>query len=189
VAIDGAPQTPTGHVLAQVVDTTDAGGRVLQFSEPIEPLLDQLGTVPLPPYIHEPLQRPERYQTIYARIKGSVAAPTAGLHFTPGLIDDLSAKGVEWAFVTLHVSMDTFRPVQEDAVEDHRMYSEHCELPPQTSEAINRARAEGRRVIAVGTTTVRVLETAALQQKRVALAAFAGPTDLFDLSWLSLPRR
>jgi S-adenosylmethionine:tRNA ribosyltransferase-isomerase len=188
VAIDGPAEIPAGEgdgasarqVLAQVVDVTEAGGRVLQFSQPIEPLLDQLGTVPLPPYIHEPLQRPERYQTIYARIRGSVAAPTAGLHFTSGLVDELSAKGVEWAFVTLHVSMDTFRPVQEDAVEEHRMYSEYCELSPQASAAIDRARAQGRRVIAVGTTSVRVLETAALQQEEGGpLPAFAGPTDLF----------
>jgi S-adenosylmethionine:tRNA ribosyltransferase-isomerase len=168
-------------VVAEVVGITEAGGRVLAFSVPIEPLLEDIGIVPLPPYIHTPLQDAERYQTVYARVKGSVAAPTAGLHFTPQLLQRLKENGIEFAFLTLHISMDTFRPVQEDTVEEHRMYSEYCELSPQTSDAINRARAEGRRVIAVGTTSVRVLETAALhvQAGETALKAFAGPTDLF----------
>jgi S-adenosylmethionine:tRNA ribosyltransferase-isomerase len=186
IALDGANGVATAEggehtrVLAQVVDITAAGGRVVRFSVPIGPLLDQLGIVPLPPYIHQPLHRPQRYQTVYARVNGSVAAPTAGLHFTPTLIDELQARGIELAFVTLHVSMDTFRPVQEERVEQHHMYSEYCELPQQTSAAINRARADGRRVVAVGTTSVRVLETAALQlEDDGQLQAFAGPTDLF----------
>lgn len=168
-------------VVAEVVGVTEAGGRVVAFSVPIEPLLEHIGIVPLPPYIHAPLDDAERYQTVYARVKGSVAAPTAGLHFTPELMQHLKESGIEFAFVTLHIHMDTFRPVQEENVEEHRMYSEHCELPQETSEAINRARAEGRRVIAVGTTSVRVLETAALhlQAGETALEAFAGPTDLF----------
>jgi S-adenosylmethionine:tRNA ribosyltransferase-isomerase len=186
IALDGAHGLTAAEggehsqVLAQVVDITAAGGRVVRFSVPIAPLLDQLGVVPLPPYIYQPLQCPQRYQTIYARINGSVAAPTAGLHFTPTLIDQLQARGIELAFVTLHVSMDTFRPVQEERVEEHHMYSEYCELPPQTCASINRARADGRRVLAVGTTSVRVLETAALQLGEDGqLQAFAGPTDLF----------
>jgi len=169
------------RVVAEVVGITEAGGRVLSFSVPIEPLLEHIGIVPLPPYIHTPLEDAERYQTVYARVKGSVAAPTAGLHFTPHLLQCLTERGVEFAFVTLHISMDTFRPVQEEDIEEHRMYSEYCELSAQTSAAINRARAEGRRVIAVGTTSVRVLETAGLRLRagETALQAFADPTDLF----------
>ncbi len=169
------------EVVAEVVAVTEAGGRIVIFSVPIEPLLERIGIVPLPPYIHTPLASAERYQTVYARVKGSVAAPTAGLHFTAELMRRLKEQGVELAFVTLHISIDTFRPVQETNIEEHRMYSEYCELPPETSETINRARAEGRRVIAVGTTSVRVLETAALrlQAGDTKLRAFAGPTDLF----------
>ncbi len=146
-----------GEVVGQVGD----GARLMEFESPIEPLLDDLGVVPLPPYIHEPLPEPERYQTVYAKVKGSVAAPTAGLHFTPQLMEELEASGVEFAFVTLHIGLDTFRPVRTENVEDHPMHSEYCQLSPEAAERINRAKAEGRRVIAVGTTAVRVLETAA----------------------------
>jgi len=168
-------------VLAEVVDVTAAGGRVVEFSVPVEGLLERLGVIPLPPYIHTALDNPERYQTIYARVKGSVAAPTAGLHFTPELVQRLQGMGIEFAFVTLHISMDTFRPVQEEDVAAHHMYSEWCELPAPTAQAINLARAEGRRVIAVGTTSVRVLETAGahLTTPASALQPFAGRTDLF----------
>ncbi len=178
---EGSLGTVETEVTAEVVDVTAAGGRVLIFSAPVGPLLEDIGMVPLPPYIHTPLQDSQRYQTIYARVDGSVAAPTAGLHFTPQLMQRLNQMGVEFAFVTLHVSMDTFRPVQEEQVEEHRMYTEFCELSAETCQAINHARAEGRRVIAVGTTSVRVLETAAaeLQAGETALKPFAGPTDLF----------
>jgi len=177
-AVEEAPDEP---VTAEVVDVTPAGGRVVRFSAPIEGLLEQLGVIPLPPYIHTALANPERYQTVYARVKGSVAAPTAGLHFTPQLVQRLQQTGVEFAFVTLHISMDTFRPVQEEDISTHHMYSEYCELPGTTAEAINRARAERRRVIAVGTTSVRVLETAGARQPPgvTTLQPFAGPTDLF----------
>jgi len=170
-----------GSVLAEVVDVTPAGGRVVQFSVPIEGLLERLGVIPLPPYIHTALENPERYQTVYARVKGSVAAPTAGLHFTPELVQRLQGMGVEFAFVTLHISMDTFRPVQEEDVASHQMYSEWCELPARTAQAINQARAEKRRVIAVGTTSVRVLETAGARLAGDAqpLQPFADPTTLF----------
>lgn len=168
-------------VFAEVVGITESGGRLLQFSAPVEPVLEEMGIIPLPPYIHTPLKCSERYQTIYARVNGSVAAPTAGLHFTSELLEQLTQCGIGLAFVTLHVSMDTFRPVQEATLENHRMYSEYCELPPQTAAAINSAQAEGRRVIAVGTTTVRVLETAGAsrQPAEQALQAFSGPSDLF----------
>ncbi len=188
IAIDATRDT-TGQVgcdegagiLAKVVGITETGGRLLRFSTPIEPVLEEMGVIPLPPYIHTPLERPERYQTIYARVDGSVAAPTAGLHFTPELLEQMSQRGIGLAFVTLHISMDTFRPVQEEMLEDHRMYSEYCELPPETAAAINKARAEGRRVIAVGTTSVRVLESAGVSQQSADQApqAFSGPTDLF----------
>ncbi len=152
---------PTPGVVAEVIGETKAGGRLIRFDRPIESLLDDLGVVPLPPYIHEPLSDAERYQTIYARVRGSVAAPTAGLHFTPKLIDRIRQKGIEFAFVILHIGLDTFRPIREERVEDHRIHTEYCELSPEVARQLNRARAEGRRIIAVGTTSVRVLETAA----------------------------
>jgi S-adenosylmethionine:tRNA ribosyltransferase-isomerase len=181
------------RLVGEVVGRAGEGVRLIEFKEPIEPLLDDLGVVPLPPYIHEPLEEPDRYQTIYARVKGSVAAPTAGLHFTPQLMKDLEAKGVEFAFVTLHIGLDTFRPVRTENVEDHPMHSEYCKLSPEVAKRINRAKAEGRRIIAVGTTSVRVLETAIRPKSEVRspkfnndlgpgtwdIGPFAGWTDLF----------
>jgi len=152
------------------------GIRTLEFDCPIMPLLPQIGEVPLPPYIHEPLQDPERYQTVYARVAGSVAAPTAGLHFTPELIARLQAIGVRFAFVTLHVGLGTFRPVQSEDVEKHKMHPEWAILPAEVADQIRATRAAGRRCIAVGTTVVRVLETAAQSGE---LAPFSGWTDLF----------
>lgn len=166
------------EVRGRILAVTNSGGRLVEFSEPIEPLLERLGVIPLPPYIHEPLADEERYQTVYARIQGSVAAPTAGLHFTPELMDELRSMGVEFAFVTLHIGLDTFRPVSEENIEEHRMHAEYCSLDVGTAERINRARAEKRRIIAVGTTTVRVLETAA-RGREEGVASFAGWTDLF----------
>jgi len=165
------------RVVGQVLEITAAGGRLIAFERPIEPLLDELGIVPLPPYIHTPLTNAERYQTVYARREGSVAAPTAGLHFTPELLRSLQEAGVHLAFVTLDIGLDTFRPVKEERVEDHVIHTERCELSPQVAQQINRAKREGRRVIAVGTTTVRVLETAAVESGVVR--PFAGPTSLF----------
>jgi S-adenosylmethionine:tRNA ribosyltransferase-isomerase len=186
---DGSAEGIVGEVIGQAGE----GARLIEFEVPIEPLLDELGVVPLPPYIHESLEEPERYQTIYARVKGSVAAPTAGLHFTPQLMKDLEAKGVEFAFVTLHIGLDTFRPVRTGNVEDHPMHSEYCKLGPEVAEQINRAKLDGRRIIAVGTTSVRVLETAACQKSKVQnpksksdlrlrtwdVEPFSGWTDLF----------
>jgi len=150
----------TSAVTGEVVELTKGGRRLIEFDRPIEPLLDELGLVPLPPYIHKPLEEPERYQTVYARVNGSVAAPTAGLHFTPELMERVEAKGGKFAFVTLHVGLDTFQPVREERVEDHKMHSEYCELKPEVAEQLNRAKAGGGRIIAVGTTSVRALETA-----------------------------
>jgi len=162
------------------VALTPSGGRLIEFDEPIELWLKEVGQVPLPPYINRPLHDPERYQTIYARVPGSVAAPTAGLHFTPQLMDALRIKGVEFAFVTLDISLDTFRPVREEQVEHHQMYSERCSLSPQAADQINRAKREGRRVIAVGTTSVRVLEASAQRSSTDGLVeSLEGTTDLF----------
>ena len=149
---------------AIVVSRTEAGGRILRFmppasGEPIDAVLARLGSMPLPPYIHTPLANPERYQTVYSREPGSAAAPTAGLHFTPELLARLQAQGVETAYVLLHVGLDTFRPVEEDDPSDHKMHSEAFELDEQAAAQINTARARGGRVIAVGTTSVRVLES------------------------------
>ncbi|MCD6288987.1 MAG: tRNA preQ1(34) S-adenosylmethionine ribosyltransferase-isomerase QueA, partial [Anaerolineae bacterium] len=160
------------HILAETAD----GGRIVEFDRPIDPLLPQIGEIPLPPYIHTPLRDPERYQTVYARVAGSVAAPTAGLHFTPELIARLEAMGVHFVFVTLHVGLGTFRPVKVERVEDHKMHAEWGEITPEAVEHIRRARAAGGRCVAVGTTSVRVLETAA---RGGELAPFSGWTDLF----------
>jgi S-adenosylmethionine:tRNA ribosyltransferase-isomerase len=163
----------------------DSGAWLVQFDQPVESLLQDIGIVPLPPYIHEPLADSERYQTVYARVSGSVAAPTAGLHFTTSLIDRLLSSGVRFAFVTLHVGLDTFRPVKTEEIEDHRMHSEWALLPPETAAAVQETRSAGGRVIAVGTTAVRVLESARAQRPssladgNQLLAPFSGWTDLF----------
>lgn len=154
------------YLEAQVIARTGLGGRLLRFNQPPRPLLDRLGQMPLPPYIHETLSDPERYQTVYANTEGSVAAPTAGLHFTKGLIERLEGRGISFTTVVLHVGLDTFRPVHEEKIDEHPMHREWYELPSKTAEAINRAREQGGRVVAVGTTSVRVLETAARAQGR-----------------------
>ena len=171
------------YLEAEVVSRTDLGGRTLRFSEPPRPLLDALGQMPLPPYIHEALDDPERYQTVYARVEGSAAAPTAGLHFTQGLIGELRERGVGFATVTLHVGLDTFRPVHEELLEEHPMHREWYSLGDEAAKAINSARANGGRIVAVGTTSVRVLETAARSQgivnREQSVAGAEGWTDLF----------
>ncbi|NLG26434.1 MAG: tRNA preQ1(34) S-adenosylmethionine ribosyltransferase-isomerase QueA [Chloroflexi bacterium] len=174
VASDGTATDVAGTV----EEISASGGRLIRFDTPVEPHLQGLGTVPLPPYIHTPLADSERYQTIYAREEGSVAAPTAGLHFTPELRARLDALGVEWATVLLHIGLDTFRPVTEERVEEHQIHTEYCRVSPETAATINRAVSEGRRVIAVGTTSVRVLETSAQGVERGVLP-YDGPTQLF----------
>lgn len=156
--------------------------RLVRFTEPIERFLGQAGHVPLPPYIHENLSDPERYQTVYARQPGSAAAPTAGLHFTPGLIERLEAQGVCFARLTLHVGLDTFAPVNEDDPQAHPIHTEWCQVSAQAAQAINQAKKNGGRVIAVGTTSVRTLESAArVARDSEVVGAFEGPTDLFIL--------
>jgi S-adenosylmethionine:tRNA ribosyltransferase-isomerase len=162
----------------KIIEELDGSERLIKFSEPIEPYFSKVGNVPLPPYIHEKLDDPERYQTVYAKEPGSAAAPTAGLHFTPRLLEELQVKGVKIAYVTLHVGLDTFAPVNEDNPEEHKIHSEWCELPHETADAINETRTRGGRVIAVGTTSVRTLETAVGQN---AILSYNGPTSLFIL--------
>ena len=149
----------TVTVAGEVLEAHDDGSRTVRLSE--EDRLDEIGIVPLPPYIQKPLEDPERYQTVYARERGSVAAPTAGLHVTPRLMETIRRHGVETAFVTLHVGWATFRPVQVEDITNHDMHAEFFRLDETSADAINRAKRDGRRVIAVGTTTVRLLEYAA----------------------------
>src|SRR5215217_755233 len=169
---------------AEIIELLNGSQRLIKFSQPIEPYFSKVGNVPLPPYIHEKLSDPERYQTVYAREPGSAAAPTAGLHFTARLLEELQAKGVKIAYVTLHVGLDTFAPVTEDNPEEHAIHTEWCELPPETADLIRETKQAGGRVIAVGTTSVRTLESAAVLQSQVAnrqLSSFIGPTSLFIL--------
>ncbi|MGG1515804.1 tRNA preQ1(34) S-adenosylmethionine ribosyltransferase-isomerase QueA [Paenibacillus oryzisoli] len=148
---------------AEVVEVGDMGARVLQFSYTgiFNEILDRLGEMPLPPYIKEQLPEKERYQTVYAKHEGSAAAPTAGLHFTQEYLDRIKSKGVRLAFVTLHVGLGTFRPVSVDKIEDHQMHAEYYILSQETADLINETKRSGKRIIAVGTTSCRTLETAA----------------------------
>lgn len=163
---------------ATVVSVAADGVRVIRFDEALAPLLERRGELPLPPYIKAPLADPSRYQTVYAEAPGSAAAPTAGLHFTPELIADLAACGIDWSTVTLHIGLDTFRPVETEAIADHQIHREWAVLDAATAEAIRTTRRAGGRAVAVGTTSVRVLETAA-RQPDGELQPFAGWTDLF----------
>ncbi len=188
--------------ITELVGRIEAGGnhtqRTIVFNSDILPHLDQVGHTPLPPYIHTHLPDPERYQTVYARRVGSAAAPTAGLHFTPDLLLQLRDQGVLFETVTLHVGLDTFQPVQTEQLEDHPLHQEWVSLSPEAAERINRARLAGGRIIAVGTTSVRVLETAAWRSAGVSgalrgvsqqpppaacpwrpVAAYTGLTDLY----------
>jgi S-adenosylmethionine:tRNA ribosyltransferase-isomerase len=179
-----------------IMEILEGSERLIRFDEPIEPYFSRVGNVPLPPYIHEKLSDPERYQTVYAREPGSAAAPTAGLHFTPDLLDKVQAKGVKIAYVTLHVGLDTFAPVNEENPEEHKIHTEWCELTQETADLINQTKVSGGRVIAVGTTSVRTLESAAIEngkhshrtQVQVSeiknqnyVSAFTGPTSLYIL--------
>ena len=164
---------------ALIVEMLTGSERLLLFSEPIEPYFPKVGHVPLPPYIHEKLTDPDRYQTVYAREPGSAAAPTAGLHFTARLMDELQADGVKIAYVTLHVGLDTFAPVTEENPEKHKIHTEWCELSQETADAINQTKASGGRVIAVGTTSVRTLESAADGQN--GILSYNGPTSIYIL--------
>ena len=152
-----------GRLRARIAETTDVGGRIVDFDcdGTFEAALDELGEMPLPPYIHERLEDKERYQSVYAKQEGSAAAPTAGLHFTPELLDRIREKGVDVVPVLLHVGLGTFRPVKTENVEEHEMHSEYFEVTAEAAARINAARERGGRVVAVGTTSVRTLESAA----------------------------
>ncbi len=160
-----------GALWARVVEKAEEGTRILHFADGKNP--EEYGAVPLPPYIHTDLSEPERYQTIYARTKGSAAAPTAGLHFTDRVFEELDRRGVTRAFVTLHIGLDTFRPVKVNEVEEHKMHSERYWVSEAAAEAINRA----HRVVAVGSTSVRVLET--VSDAGGTVKAGSGSTMLF----------
>lgn len=162
-----------------VRNITDSGERIIEFSYEgvFENILEEVGSMPLPPYIKEKLKDKNRYQTVYAKTDGSAAAPTAGLHFTPELLDKIRGMGVEIVEVLLHVGLGTFRPVKEEIITDHKMHGEHYEVTEQAAAAINRAKAEGRRIIAVGTTSVRTLESATGDDGKVK--AGSGETHIF----------
>lgn len=170
---------PSG-LMATVGGACDAG-REVRFEAPLQQVLERCGRVPLPPYIRAPLRDPERYQTVYARRPGSAAAPTAGLHFTPRLLERLRERGIGLAFVTLHVGLDTFRPVTEEHPQEHKMHSEYIAVPAETAALVNETKARGGRIVAVGTTAVRTLEAAIRASSSGVLEPFAGTTDLFIL--------
>ena len=174
-----AGSTQEAGVLAEVIEQKPDGIRVISFSD--EALLLESGEVPLPPYIHTPLAQPERYQTVYARVAGSVAAPTAGLHFTPRLLGEIEQKGVHCLFVTLHVGLDTFRPVREDDPLEHSIHSEYAVLSREVAGELSQAKQEGRRIICVGTTAVRIVEQAAQASNTSQLQPFEGWVSLFIL--------
>ena len=169
-----------GILQAEILEIMPGGTRKVQFqySGIFNEILDKIGLMPLPPYIHEELKENDRYQTVYAKYDGSAAAPTAGLHFTEELLEKLEQKGIEIANVTLHVGIGTFRPVKEETVEAHKMHSEHFYIKEEDCEKINKAKQEGRRVIAVGTTSCRVLETIADEQTG-RVKEFEGDTQIF----------
>lgn len=152
-----------GLLEAEILDIMPGGTRKVRFYYKgiFNEILDQIGLMPLPPYIHEELKQKDRYQTVYAKYNGSAAAPTAGLHFTPELLKQIEEKGIEIANVTLHVGIGTFRPVKEDTVEAHKMHSEHFYIKQEDCDKINKAKKEGNKIIAVGTTSCRVLESIA----------------------------
>ena len=175
----GAKMTVSDELSFTVKDITPTGERIVEFDfeGSFEDVLSRVGTMPLPPYIKEKLENQARYNTVYSKIDGSAAAPTAGLHFTSELLQKLKEKGVEIAEVLLHVGLGTFRPVSEEIITDHKMHSEFYQIGEEAAEKINAAKREGRRVIAVGTTSVRTLESVADEQGFVR--ACSGNTEIF----------
>ena len=168
-----------GELRAVVEDVCEGGNRIVRFEYEgiFLEVLERLGKMPLPPYIKAELEDSERYQTVYSKELGSAAAPTAGLHFTPELLEKIAAMGVKICFVTLHVGLGTFRPVKEDEIEDHAMHSEFCIIPEETAAAVTEAKKQGRRVIAVGTTSCRTLES--FSEEDGTLKAGSGWTNIF----------
>lgn len=168
-----------GELKCTVLESTEAGGRIIEFEFEgvFEEILDKLGQMPLPPYIKKQLKDKERYQTVYSKIEGSAAAPTAGLHFTKELLERIKKKGVNIAYVTLHVGLGTFRPVKVENIEEHQMHSEYYIIDEECANTINRAKGIGKRVIAVGTTSSRTLETAGIKDGNIE--AKSGWTNIF----------
>lgn len=175
IKIDGGPE-------AEILEVLSGPRRLIRFSEPLDGVLENIGQMPLPPYIHAPLAKAERYQTVYARVSGSAAAPTAGLHFTPRLVSELQQAGIGFTKILLHVGLDTFAPVTEETPQEHEIHTEWCQLTQETADLINQTKAQGGRVLAVGTTSVRTLESAAaLAAPGEWVAPFEGSTSLFIL--------
>ncbi len=174
IQLDRGPQ-------AEILENLGGANRLIRIQNASLDLLERIGHVPLPPYIHRSLDEPERYQTIFARLLGSAAAPTAGLHFTKRLLNELTEKGVKIAYVTLHVGLDTFSPVNETNPAEHLIHSEWRSVPPETTEIVNFAREKGKRVIAVGTTSVRTLESAASGRQPGTITTVEGFTSLYLL--------
>ena len=169
-------------VRAEIIEQLQGPQRIVRFDQALDAKLEALGEMPLPPYIHERLEDPERYQTVFASQAGSAAAPTAGLHFTPELLAKLKASGINIVEITLHIGLDTFAPVAEEQPTQHAIHSEWCQLSPAAAESLNQAKVAGGRITAVGTTAVRVLESAAQNSAPGAVVApFEGRTDLFIL--------
>jgi S-adenosylmethionine:tRNA ribosyltransferase-isomerase len=177
--ITGDSATGSITAMAEVTGLGEEGVKVIRLSD--EKLLLQLGRVPLPPYIHTKLENTERYQTVYARAPGSAAAPTAGLHFTPQLLKQIEGKGVRLLFVTLHIGLDTFRPVREEDPQKHRIHKEYGILNQEVADKLSQAKRDGRRIICAGTTTVRMVEQAAQASRASLLAPFEGWVSLLAL--------
>ncbi|MCI2934081.1 tRNA preQ1(34) S-adenosylmethionine ribosyltransferase-isomerase QueA [Staphylococcus haemolyticus] len=168
-----------GKIIAECIEELDQGGRImrLHYEGILEERLNELGEMPLPPYIKERLDDPDRYQTVYAKESGSAAAPTAGLHFTDELLDEIRAKGINIAFITLHVGLGTFRPVSVEDINDHEMHSEYYQMSQETADLLNQTKKEGHRIISVGTTSTRTLET--IRRDYNEFVAVSGWTDIF----------
>ncbi|MCH4535036.1 tRNA preQ1(34) S-adenosylmethionine ribosyltransferase-isomerase QueA [Staphylococcus haemolyticus] len=168
-----------GKIIAECIQELDQGGRImrLHYEGILEERLNELGEMPLPPYIKERLDDPDRYQTVYAKESGSAAAPTAGLHFTDELLDEIRAKGINIAFITLHVGLGTFRPVSVEDINDHEMHSEYYQMTQETADLLNQTKKEGHRIISVGTTSTRTLET--IRRDYNEFIAVSGWTDIF----------
>lgn len=168
-----------GKIIAECIKELDQGGRImrLHFEGILEERLDELGEMPLPPYIKERLDDPDRYQTVYAKENGSAAAPTAGLHFTDELLQKIKDKGVNIAFITLHVGLGTFRPVSVEDIDDHEMHSEYYQMTKETADILNKTKENGHRIISVGTTSTRTLET--IRRDHEQFVATSGWTDIF----------
>lgn len=168
-----------GKIIAECIEELDQGGRIMRlyYEGILEERLNELGEMPLPPYIKERLDDPDRYQTVYAKESGSAAAPTAGLHFTDELLDEIRAKGINIAFITLHVGLGTFRPVSVEDINDHEMHSEYYQMTQETANLLNQTKKEGHRIISVGTTSTRTLET--IRRDYNEFVAVSGWTDIF----------